>query len=80
MSEFKKDRIGAWAKDTKIGRVVNFTINGVRYDMYENKYKETEKQPDFHIVVNDWKPTGDYVKPQQPPINKPTTIDDDLQF
>jgi hypothetical protein len=55
--EEKKWSTGAWKKQTAKGEVINFTINDVKYSMWVNSYKKEEKQPDFKIFVNDFKPT-----------------------
>ena len=55
--EEKKWSTGAWKKQTANGEVINFTINDVKYSMWVNNYKKEEKQPDFKIFVNDFKPT-----------------------
>ena len=55
--EEKKWSTGAWRKQTAKGEVINFTINDVKYSMWVNNYKKEEKQPDFKIFVNDFKPT-----------------------
>jgi hypothetical protein len=55
--EEKKWSTGAWRKQTAKGEVINFTINNVKYSMWVNSYKKEEKQPDFKIFVNDFKPT-----------------------
>lgn len=55
--EEKKWSTGAWRKQTGKGEVINFTINDVKYSMWVNNYKKEEKQPDFKIFVNDFKPT-----------------------
>lgn len=55
--EEKKWSTGAWRKQTAKGEVINFTINEVKYSMWVNNYKKEEKQPDFKIFVNDFKPT-----------------------
>jgi hypothetical protein len=55
--EEKKWSTGAWRKQTAKGEVINFTINDVKYSMWVNSYKKEEKQPDFKIFVNDFKPT-----------------------
>ena len=39
--------IGAWKKQTPKGEVINFTINGQRYNMWPNGKKTKENQPDF---------------------------------
>lgn len=58
----QKSSIGAWKKQTPRGEVVNFTINGQRYNMWVNSNKTKENQPDFNIVEDN------YVKPQQPQV------------
>ena len=55
--EEKKWSTGAWKKKTAKGEVINFTINDVKYSMWVNNYKKEEKQPDFKIFVNEFKPT-----------------------
>ena len=40
MNEVEKIKIGAWKKETSKGVVINFTINGQRYSMWENKFKK----------------------------------------
>ena len=64
--EEKKWSTGAWKKQTAKGEVINFTINNVKYSMWVNNYKKEEKQPDFKIFVNDFKPT------EQPQSEKPS--------
>lgn len=64
--EDKKWSTGAWKKQTAKGEVINFTINGVKYSMWPNNYKKDEKQPDFKIFVNDFKPKD------EPQSGKPT--------
>ena len=64
--EDKKWSTGAWKKQTAKGEVINFTINGVKYSMWPNNYKKDEKQPDFKIFVNDFKPKD------EPQGSKPT--------
>jgi hypothetical protein len=54
--EEKKWSTGAWKKQTQKGEVINFTINDVKYSMWVNNYKKEDKQPDFKIFVNDFKP------------------------
>jgi hypothetical protein len=52
--ETKKESIPAWVKTTAKGEVINFSINGVKYNMWKNVYKNAENQPDFKIYVNEW--------------------------
>ncbi len=49
MSEEKK-KYGAWKKETTKGIVINFTIEGKRYSMWENKYKDKNSHPDYQIM------------------------------
>jgi hypothetical protein len=69
MSEEKK-KYGAWKKQTPKGEVINFTIDGQKYNMWVNTYKKKETEPDFQIYENN------YIKPEgiQPIVN------DDLEF
>jgi len=58
--EQKKWSTGGWKKQTAKGEVINFTINDVKYSMWANSYKtEDNKQPDYKIYVNDFKPKED---------------------
>jgi hypothetical protein len=52
--EAKKEGIPAWVKTTAKGDVINFSINGVKYNMWKNQFKNAENQPDFKIYINDW--------------------------
>lgn len=54
----KQKSIGAWKNQTTKGTVVNFTINGQKYSMWENTFKKNPKDPDFRIVENNYKPEG----------------------
>mgnify|MGYP007090101796 CR=1 FL=1 len=78
MSEVKKESIGAWKRTTPKGEVINFTINGQRYNMWVNKFKEKPAHRDFKIYEDNYNTE-----------NKGTTIlkeefkplsDDDLEF
>ena len=64
--ENKEWSTGAWKKQTQKGEVINFTINNVKYSMWVNNFKKEEKQPDFKIFVNNFKPT------EQPKVEKPS--------
>lgn len=56
----KRISFGAWKKQTKEGKeVINFTINGQRYNMWANSYKDKPEQPDYKIYEDN------YVKPEQ---------------
>lgn len=54
--EKKEWSTGAWKKQTQKGEVINFTINNVKYSMWVNNFKKQENQPDYKIVINDFKP------------------------
>jgi hypothetical protein len=70
MSEVKKESIGAWKNTTKDGKeVIKFSINGQRYNMWVNSYKDKPAQPDYKIYEDT------YVAPTQ--VNK---VEDDLEF
>jgi hypothetical protein len=64
--EKKEWSTGAWKKQTQKGEVINFTINNVKYSMWVNNFKKQENQPDYKIVINDFKP-----KQQGEQANKP---------
>lgn len=51
----QKQKIGAWKKQTSKGEVIEFTINGQRYSMWNNPYKKEDKHPDFNIIPNEYK-------------------------
>lgn len=69
MSE-KKESIGAWKNQTKDGKeVIKFSINGQRYNMWVNSYKDKPAQPDYKIYEDT------YVASTQ--VNK---VEDDLEF
>lgn len=55
----KRTSYGAWKKQTPKGEVINFTLNGQRYNMWFNSKKTQEKQPDFNIYEDN------YVSPNQ---------------
>jgi hypothetical protein len=55
----KRTSYGAWKKQTPKGEVINFTLNGQRYNMWFNSKKTQEKQPDFNIYEDN------YVNPNQ---------------
>lgn len=65
-----KKKYSAWKKQTPKGEVINFTIEGQKYNMWVNTYKKKENEPDFQIYENN------YIKPEgtQPIVN------DDLEF
>jgi len=69
MSE-KKESIGAWKNQTKDGKeVIKFSINGQRYNMWVNSYKDKPAQPDYKIYEDT------YVAPTETKLDN-----DDLEF
>jgi hypothetical protein len=50
----KKESWGAWKKQTAKGEVINFTLGGVKYSMWNNSYKKEENHPDYVIYINDF--------------------------
>jgi hypothetical protein len=74
-----KNKIGAWKKTLASGKeVISFTIEGKKYDMWVNGFKKEEKQPDFHIVPNEYKPKAEekkeYSVNQQEAESHPTDL------
>lgn len=72
-NEVKKESIGAWKNKTKEGKeVIKFTINGQRYNMWVNQYKDKNSQPDYKIYEDNW------VNPDEKKEDsfKPLNIDD----
>ncbi|CAB4121960.1 hypothetical protein UFOVP19_30 [uncultured Caudovirales phage] len=53
MSEEKK-KYGAWKKTTPKGEVINFTIEGKKYNMWVNTYKKESKHPDYQIYEDNY--------------------------
>jgi hypothetical protein len=53
MSEEKK-KYGAWKKETSKGIVISFSIEGKRYSMWENKYKDKNSHPDYQIYEDNY--------------------------
>jgi hypothetical protein len=69
MSE-KKESIGAWKNQTKDGKeVIKFSINGQRYTMWVNSFKDKPAQPDYKIYEDN------YVAPTETKL-----ANDDLEF
>ena len=55
--------------------VIKFTINGQRYNMWVNSYKDKNSQPDYKIYEDNYvAPTE--TKPQSKPDFKPLSEDD----
>ena len=66
----KKESIGAWKNQTKEGKdVIKFSINGQRYNMWVNSYKDKPAQPDYKIYEDT------YVAPTETKL-----VNDDLEF
>jgi hypothetical protein len=66
----KKESIGAWKNQTKDGKeVIKFSINGQRYNMWVNSYKDKPAQPDYKIYEDN------YVAPTETKL-----ANDDLEF
>jgi hypothetical protein len=68
--EQEKKKYGAWKKTTPKGEVINFTIEGQKYNMWVNTYKKADNQPDFQIYEDNYKKETD-IKP---------IVNDDLEF
>ena len=69
MSEVKQS-FGAWKNKTKDGKeVIKFTINGQRYNMWVNSYKDKNSQPDYKIYEDN------YVAATETKL-----VNDDLEF
>lgn len=69
MSEVKQS-FGAWKNKTKDGKeVIKFTINGQRYNMWVNSYKDKNSQPDYKIYEDN------YIAPTETKL-----VNDDLEF
>jgi len=83
MSEVKQS-FGAWKNKTKDGKeVIKFTINGQRYNMWVNQYKEKNAQPDYKIYEDNWEPeTAATTESPKPTVEKQTEslTPDDLPF
>lgn len=75
MSSENKIKYAAWKKSTAKGEVIEFTINGQRYSMWPNTFKKEEKQPDFNIFPNDYKPKAEFKQEYATPVNKQESED-----
>ena len=70
MTEVKKESFGAWINKTKDGKeVIKFSINGQRYNMWVNSYKDKNSQPDYKIYEDN------YIAPTETKL-----VNDDLEF
>jgi hypothetical protein len=58
-NEQVKKKYGAWKKQTPKGEVINFSIEGKKYNMWVNTYKKADNQPDFQIYEDNYKPKDD---------------------
>lgn len=78
MSEKKKSEFGIWKKSVRLksgeeSEVLSFSVNGVRYNAWPNKYKSSEKAPDYNVYVDDYvKPDASSFKANNPAYSKPT--------
>jgi hypothetical protein len=72
-----KIKFGAWKKATSKGEVIEFTINGQRYSMWQNPYKKEEKHPDYNIFPNNFVPKAES---KQEYVNQQEHEDKDLPF
>ena len=66
----QKIKYAAWKKATSKGEVIEFTINGQRYSMWQNPYKKEEKQPDYNIFPNNFVPKAEFKKEYAQPVNQ----------
>lgn len=77
----KKESIGAWKNLTKDGKeVIKFKINGQKYNMWVNQYKDKPAHPDYKIYEDNYEMPNEQTKvvSQAPqPIQEP---EDDLPF
>jgi hypothetical protein len=76
MSEKKKSEFGIWKKSVRLksgeeSEVLSFSVNGVRYNAWPNKYKSSEKAPDYNVYVDDYVKPDTAVKPNNPAYSKP---------
>jgi len=70
MTDVKKENWGAWKNITKDGKeVIKFSINGQRYNMWVNSFKDKPAQPDYKIYEDN------YVAPTETKL-----VNDDLEF
>jgi len=58
-NEQVKKKYGAWKKQTPKGEVINFSIEGKKYNMWVNTYKKADNQPDYQIYEDNYKPKDD---------------------
>lgn len=64
--EKKKSEFGIWTKQVRMksgetSQVLSFSVNGTRYTAWPNKYKSSEKSPDYNVYIDT------YVKPEGQP-------------
>jgi hypothetical protein len=69
-NEVVKKKYGAWKKTTPKGEVINFTIEGQKYNMWVNTYKKADNQPDFQIYEDNYKKETE----------SKSIVNDDLEF
>lgn len=83
-NEQQNSSIGAWKKQTPRGEVINFTINGQRYNMWPNGKKSKDNHPDFNIVEDNYVPQQKVVvqpqaQPQQQYVAQPQYVQPQYQ-
>lgn len=77
----QKQSFGAWKNKTKDGKeVIKFTINGQKYNMWVNQYKDKPAHPDYKIYEDNWEATT--APTTTTTVEKPTEslTEDDLPF
>jgi hypothetical protein len=77
----QRSSIGAWKRQTPRGEVINFTINGQKYNMWPNSKKTKESQPDFNILEDNYVPQPKVaVQPQQQYVAQPQYVQPQQQY
>jgi hypothetical protein len=71
-NEQVKKKYGAWKKATPKGEVINFSIEGKKYNMWINTYKKADNQPDYQIYEDNFKAI--------PQTSSKSIVNDDLEF
>lgn len=76
MSEKKKSEFGIWKKSVRLksgeeSEVFSFSVNGVRYNAWPNKYKSSEKAPDYNAYIDDYVRPADTSNNQEKPTSTP---------
>jgi hypothetical protein len=78
----QRSSIGAWKRQTPRGEVINFTINGQKYNMWPNSKKTKESQPDFNILEDNYVPQPKVAvqQPQQQYVAQPQYVQPQQQY